>query len=259
MRTIRSEWTKLRTLPSTLWLLLLAAAGTVALGYAITGTLEYRGCEAPCTLDTTKLALSGVRLGQIGVVIVAALAVTAEYSTRTIVPSLAATPGRLRLLASKLVVVTAVTVVAGGLAVLVSLAVARGVLPGNGFTPEHGYAMLTLADSLTRRAAVGTVLYLGLVATLSTGVGAIVRDTAGAVATILALLYGGPMMALVLSNPRWQDRIHRWAPMDAGLAIQSTRDVAANQIGPWAGLGVLSAYAAVAVLLGTLVFRLRDA
>src|SRR5262249_3613838 len=69
MRTIRSEWTKLRTLPSTGWLLLVAAGCTVALGYAVTGTTRYDGCHAPCFEDTTELSLFGVRLGQIGVVV----------------------------------------------------------------------------------------------------------------------------------------------------------------------------------------------
>ncbi len=259
IRTMRSEWTKLRTLPSTGWLLLLAAGFTVALGYAIIGTTRFDQCQPPCVEDTTRLSLFGVRLGQVGVVILASLAVTAEYSARTIVPTLAATPARLRVLASKLVVVTFLALAAGTVGVLGSLAAGRSVLPGNGFTSSNGYAILTLSDSLTRRAALGTVLYLGLLAKLCAGVGAIVRDTAGAVATVLAMLYVTPMVAMFVTNPHWQHRIHQFSPMDAGLAIQSTRDFAAAHIGPWAGLGVLSAYAVAAVVLGGLLFWLRDA
>jgi ABC-2 type transport system permease protein len=47
--------------------------------------------------------------------------------------------------------------------------------------------------------------------------------------------------------------------MDAGLSIQTTRDFAAAHIGPWAGLGVLAAYAGAAVVAGALALRLRDA
>ena len=47
--------------------------------------------------------------------------------------------------------------------------------------------------------------------------------------------------------------------MDAGLTIQATRNLAAEHIGPWAGLGVLSVYAAAAVIAGLIVFQLRDA
>jgi hypothetical protein len=51
----------------------------------------------------------------------------------------------------------------------------------------------------------------------------------------------------------------RFSPMDAGLAIQATRNLAAEHIGPWAGLGILSLYAAAAVIAGLIVFQLRDA
>jgi ABC-2 type transport system permease protein len=259
IRTVRAEWTKLRTLPSTAWLLLLMALCTVALGWAVTGTTSYHDCQAPCVVDGTRLGLFGVRLGQVGLVILGALAVTAEYGTRTIVPTLSAMPGRLRVLAGKLTVVTVLAVTTGAFAVLASLAVARPVLASGGFTASHGYAGPTLADALTRRAALGTVAYLGLVAMLSAGVGAVLRDTAATIATVLAMLYGAPIVGMFVSNPTWQHRIHKYAPMDAGLAIQSTRDLASQQIGPWAGLGVLAAYVAAAVGLGALLFRWRDA
>ena len=76
---------------------------------------------------------------------------------------------------------------------------------------------------------------------------------------MFALLYGSPVVAMFVSDPRWQHRIHRFSPMDAGLTIQSTRNLAAEHIGPWAGLGVLSLYAAAAVIAGLIAFQLRDA
>ena len=47
--------------------------------------------------------------------------------------------------------------------------------------------------------------------------------------------------------------------MTAGLAVQATTNLSSQPISPWAGLGVLAAWAAGALLLGGLVFRLRDA
>jgi ABC-2 type transport system permease protein len=67
------------------------------------------------------------------------------------------------------------------------------------------------------------------------------------------------VIATFVSDPRWQHRLHRFSPMDAGLAIQSTRNLTADHIGPWAGIGVLSAYAGVAVVAGLLLFLVRDA
>ena len=257
--TVRAEWTKLRSLPSTGWLMLLAVAGTVGLASAITGSLEFTHCSSPCSVDPTKLSLAGIRLGQIGVVVLAVLTVTAEYSTRTIQPTLMATPRRIQVVLGKVAVLSVLGAVTGAFAVGASLLAGRAILPGNGFTPANGFPPLSIADDLTRRAAVGTVLYIGLVALLGAGLGLLIRDTAGGLTAALALLYASPIVAMFISDPIWQRRIHRYSPMDAGLVIQSTRDLATEAIGPWAGLGVLAAYAGATVLLGLLVFRFRDA
>ena len=47
--------------------------------------------------------------------------------------------------------------------------------------------------------------------------------------------------------------------MNAGLAIQATTGLGTLPIRPWAGLGVLAAWAAAAMLAGGLLLRLRDA
>jgi ABC-2 type transport system permease protein len=258
-RAARAEWTKLRTLPSTGWLLLLAVAGTVAVGFAVTGSQHYSHCEVPCTPDTVKLSLAGVRVGQVGIVVLAVLAATAEYSTRTIQPTLLAVPRRAFVVLGKLAMAALLGLAAGVPAVAGSLAVGRITLSRNGFTAAHGFAALSPADHATRSAALGTVLYLGLVAVLGAGLGLLIRDTAGAVTTVLALLYGAPIVAMFITDPRWQHRIHRYAPMDAGLAIQSTRNLTSWHIGGWTGLGVLAAYAAAALLAGLAVVQLRDA
>jgi ABC-2 type transport system permease protein len=72
-------------------------------------------------------------------------------------------------------------------------------------------------------------------------------------------MYVLPALGHVALSPTWQHRIERWTPMDAGLAIQATRDLAKQPIGPWPGLGVLAAWSAAALLVGYLLLRLRDA
>ena len=253
LRALRSEWTKLRTLPSTVWLLMGAVVGTVAIGFAITTSLDYSHCDAPCVTDPGKLSLAGVRLGQVMVVILAVMAVTAEYATRTIQPTLAAVPRRISVVLGKLVALVVLALAAGAAAVAGSVAAARSALP------HTGYPQLSLSDHLLQRAALGTIIYMGLIAALGVGLGLLLRDTAGALTAALALLYGAPVVGEFVTDPRWQHRLHRFSPMDAGLAIQSTRNLAADHIGPWAGIGVLSAYAGVAVVAGLLVFLLRDA
>ena len=118
---------------------------------------------------------------------------------------------------------------------------------------------LSLAHGPTLRAAAGSVLYLALIALLSLGAATALRDSAVAITVVLGLLYIFPVLGDVILNPVWQHRVERWAPMNAGLAIQATRNLGTLPIGPWPGLGVLAAWAAAALLAGGLLLRLRDA
>ena len=116
-----------------------------------------------------------------------------------------------------------------------------------------------MADDLTLRAAggVGALHRTDHVARRS-GLRPLVRDTAGSPSLALGLLYGSPILARSSATPL-ATAPDRYSPSDAGLVIQSTRDLADEPIGPWAGLGVLSLYVATAVIAGLVVFQFRDA
>ncbi|MEU4876751.1 ABC transporter permease [Streptomyces sp. NPDC021608] len=256
-RALRAEWTKLRTAGETGRLLLLSLALTVAVGC---GTAKAVKCpDAGCGLDAVKLALTGLTVGQAVIAVLAVLTVSGEYGTGMIRTTLMAVPNRIAVLAAKATILTAVVLVSGTAAVLTSLLAGRYMLPGNGFTEAHGYAPLTLADGPTLRAAVGSVLYLVLIALLGLGVATAVRDAASAVGIVLGLLYLFPVVMRVVSDPEWQRHLQQISPMTAGLAIQSTVHLHELPIGPWAGLGVLAMWAAVALLVGSLLLRRRDA
>jgi ABC-2 type transport system permease protein len=263
---LHAEWTKLRTLPSTWWLLLTAAVLTVALGAAATSAVSAAGCASPagCQEDTVELSLNGIWLGQAAVAVLGVLAMSGEYGTGTIRTTLATVPVRTRVLAAKAVVVAGAALATGVVAVLGSLLAGRLLLPGNdgngsGLSDGFDAAQLPLAEGATVRAAVGTVLYLGLVALLALGVAALVRDTAGAVTAVLGLLYAFPVVALTVADERWHERLERLAPASAGMAVRATRNLDALPIGPWPGLGVLAAWAGVALLAGAVAFGRRDA
>lgn len=257
---LRAEWTKARTLPSTGWLLLVVVLAMVGLGLAVTGTLRIRDCaEEPCAFDTIKLSLAGVRLAQAGAAILGVLLVTNEYATGTIMATLAGVPRRWAVLVSKVAVGGALVAGAAVVGVVGALLTARAVLPGRGFTAAAGYPQKAVLHDLTQRAAVGTVLYLVLVALLGAGIGLLLRDTGAAVTVVLTLLLVVPLVAMFVSDTHWQDRIHKYAPMDAGLAIQTTRDLAALPIRPWPGLALLAAYALATLAAGGIALCVRDA
>lgn len=259
--TVRAEWTKLRTLRSTTWLGLAVVVATVAFSALAASAVDTSQCPTPteCFEDTTKVSLWGVRVAQLAVAVLAVLAVTNEYGNGMIQTTLAANPRRWNVLAAKAAVVTALVLAAAVPGVLGSLLAGRLILPGDGFTPAGGYPPPSLADEPTLRAAVGTVLYLGLVALLAIGVGTAVRDTAAAMIVVLTLLLSFPVVTQLVSDPKWQERLTKVAPMTSGLAVQATTALERQPIGPWAGLGVLAGWAGAALLVGALLFRFRDA
>ena len=196
---LHAEWTKLRTLPGTGWLLLGAVVATVIISATVSATLSCTSTAA-CHVDVTKLSLAGTYLGQAVVAIVAVLAVTGEYGTGMIRTTLAAMPRRTTVLAAKAAVVAAVTLAAAIPAVLGSVLAGRLILPGHGYTPANGFPVLSLADGTVLRAATGTVLYLALIALLSLGVAAAVRDAAVAIGAVLGLLYLFPILIQVAGS-----------------------------------------------------------
>jgi ABC-2 type transport system permease protein len=255
---LHAEWTKLRTLPGTGWLLPGAVAATVIISASVSASVS---CSSPaaCHVDVTKLSLTGTYLGQAVVAIVAVLAVSGEYGTGMIRTTLAAMPHRATVLAAKAAVVTAVTLATGTLAVLGSVLAGRLILPGHGYTPANGYPVLSLANGTVLRAAAGTVLYLALIALLSLGIATAVRDAAVAIGAVLGLLYLFPILTQVAGSPGVARHLQQIGPMTAGLEIQASTGLRGLPIGPWAGLGVLAAWAAAALLAGMLLLRLRDA
>jgi hypothetical protein len=259
MRALHAEWTKLRTVQNTGWLILALVGCTVTLSALITSTLDCRPADGGCTTDTTRMSLSGVYLGQVAVVVLGVLMITNEHESGMIRTTFAVAPRRLAVFAAKAAVLLAVVLGAGSLGVLGSLAIGRNVLPDNGFTAANGFPALSLGDEPTLRASVGTLLYLGLMAMLALGIGAIVRDTAVAIAVILAALYVLPMVSAVVRDAQVREWLEKLSPMTAGLAIQATRNLPDLPIGPWAGLGVFASYAAAAVIAGAVLFHLRDA
>ena len=214
-----AEWTKMRTTPGAAWLLVVTVAGIVGLGAAVCAAADHPH-------DATRLALSGVYLGQASVAVLGVLTLSGEYSTGLIRVTLAAISGRPIVLAAKAVVLAVVVAAAAAPALLVSVLAAKRI-------------GLALADGPVLRAAGGAVGYLVLIALLSLGVAAVVRDSAAAIGTVLGLLYLPPILATMVTDPHLNRLLERIAPITAGP-------------------GVLVAWSGGALLAGTLLLRSRD-
>ena len=263
--TLHAEWTKLRTLAGTWWLLLAAAALTVAVSAAVAAAYRCSpgavgGCAPAATgADPAKISLTGVYLGQVIVALLAVLAVGGEYGTGMIRVTLAAMPRRLTVLAAKVLIVTGWALAAATLAVGGSLLSGRLILPGHGLSAANGYVVPSLVNGTDLRAFGGSVLYLVLIAVLALGVTTAVRDSAVAIGLVLGLLYLFTIIASVIPNRDLSRHLQQIAPMTAGMEIQATVGVSSLPLTPWQGLGVLALWAAGALLLGAAILRLRDA
>jgi ABC-2 type transport system permease protein len=255
---LHAEWTKLRTISGPAWLLLGVVAFTVAIS---TAAVQATSCPAgqSCPVDPTKLSLTGIQVGQAVVAILAVLTIGNEYSTGMIRITFAAMPQRLVVYAAKAVITAGAVLVAGAVAVLGSVLAGQLILPGHGFTTARGFHPVWLSYGPSLRAAAGSVLYLVLIALLSLGIAAMIRDSAVSIGAVLGVLYLFPIILAFVSNKTWQHRLERWTPTNAGLNIEATTGLRNLAISPWGGLGVLAIWAGAVLVIGGLVLRLRDA
>ena len=261
---LHAEWTKLRTLPGTGWLLLAAAALTIAVGAAVAGAFTcspaHGGCSPAATgADPAKISLTGVYLGQAVIAVLGVLVIGGEYGTGMIRVTLAASPRRLTVLTAKALIVAGCALAAGLLAVGGSVLAGRLILPGRGLTAANGYVLLSLGNGPDLRAATGTAAYFALIALLALGITTAVRDSAVGIGLVLGLLYLFPIVTAVIPDQTLARHLDQASPMIAGLYIQATTGVSQLPLTPWQGLGVAAAWAAGALILGAAVLRLRDA
>ena len=80
-----------------------------------------------------------------------------------------------------------------------------------------------------------------------------------AIGAVLGLLYLVPIIPFAINDSGLSRHLQQIAPTTAGMAIEATTGLNTLPISPWAGLGVLAAWAVGALLLGGLLLQLRDA
>jgi ABC-2 type transport system permease protein len=253
-RAVRAEWLKVWSDPGTAWLL----GALVALSVAVSAvTVSAAHCPAAaCGQDPAKLSFAGVYLGQAVAALAGVLAIGNEYGTGMIRLTLTAMPRRISVLAAKALVLAGLVLAASALAVGASMLAGWLILPGHGFTSAHGFDLVGVG---AWQASFRTALYLALVAVVSLGVTAVVRDSAAAIGTALGLLYLFPIAASLVGDRAIQRRLAQIGPLPAGLDAQASTGLRGLPLTPWQGLGVVALWAAGALVLGGLVLCRRDA
>jgi ABC-2 type transport system permease protein len=239
-----SEWVKFRTVRSTVVLAALAglALPVFAVVVAVTGSLQPDDTVLGASL------LGGAALAQVLAAVLGAVLVTGELRSGMIRTTLAACPRRLVVLGAK-------STVAG-------LVVAAVTLPAAVAAHRIGLALLDddryAGDPFP--AILGVTLALSSLAVLGVGVGTIVRQPAGAVATVIGVVVLPGLLAPLLGPVRpWLGGASLGGVLQKLTQSSDATPDAVGRLGAWPSLAVVLAYT-VGTLLGAVwVLRHRDA
>ena len=242
----RMEWVKLRSLRSTWWTLAVTIAAAAAIAVAVGVNTE------DAAADLTNNALAGISVGLLLTGILGVLTATSEHSSGTIRSTLAAIPNRPLVLAAKAAVFGAVALAAGEAASLVAFFAGRAALPAGMAGPALGQ------PGVLRAVALGGAGYC-LIGLLGLGLGAVVRHTPVAVGLLVGGVYvvaqlGAGLAPALMPYLPIAIVANSLTVAQPGMAVGDVRFLS-----PWAGLGVLAAYAALALGAGAWLLAERDA
>jgi hypothetical protein len=247
---MRSEWTKLTSVRSTLYVSVIALLGTIVIGiiFCARWVAEFHaGQQSRLGFDAALTSLTGLYLAQIAVGALGVLTISSEYSTGMIRASLSAVPQQRVLLAVKGAVFAAAVFAGGELISFATFGIGQAILHGAG-------AGLSLADGPGLRAAFGGGLYLTAVGLLGYAFGALLRNSAGALSAFFGLLFASTAMIDLLPT-RWRNDLIPYMPANASSQIITTVP-GHGALSPWAGLGVFCCYV-VAVMIAAFVLTGR--
>jgi len=250
---LRSEWTKIRSLRSTYWTIIVTVVVSIGFGAIVSAVQAANWPHASpgdkASFHPVMASLGGIYFGQLGIGVLGVLLVSGEYSTGMIRATLTAVPKRLPVLWAKLAVFSAVTAVAAFLTSFIAFFVGQALL-------SRQHIGTSLGQSPALRDVVGAALYIIVIGILGMALGALLRNTAAGISTLVGLVFLLPILAEALPSS-WTRHILPYMPANAGQALWTDGDVA--HLAPWTGFGVLCAYAAAAIALAAYGLMRRDA
>jgi ABC-2 type transport system permease protein len=246
-QAMAAEWTKLVSLRSTRWTLLVTAAGALLVTFLSTRSALHHPAQWYQGFDATNQSLAGLAVGSLAIGVLGVLAMSGEYGTGTIRSSLAAMPRRGVLLTAKVVVVGLGTLVIGEALSFIVFFEGQAVLSGGAPTASLGQPGVLRAVALS-----GT--FLALFALLGLGLGTVMRHTAGAIAVFAGFTLLAPILLHSIS-----ESISRYAPELIFANSVATVVRHDNALSATIGVVVMLTYCVVTLGLGALLLNRRDA
>jgi ABC-2 type transport system permease protein len=250
-RVLLSEWTKFRSLRSTLWTLLVGAVlmvGISSLFAAVTAN-EYKNFDASDLASFSPIgsSLEGNLFAVLAFGVLGVLLFSGEYSTGMIRASLTVVPRRLPVLWAKLGVFAGVVF---SISLITSFA---SFFLGQALLSSKNLDVSISADGALR-SVIGAALYLTVAGMIGVALGALLRNTAGGITTFVGVFFVIPPLTQLLPSSL-RDNITQYLPSNAGQALFSGTHGVDNVLSPWSGFGVLCIYAVI--LIGGAAYRLR--
>jgi ABC-2 type transport system permease protein len=207
---LRSEWTKIRTVRSTMWTLGIMVTLVLGVNMLMLWAIAASGLD---TFSDPVLSpgLYGLMLGQLAVITLGVLVITSEYGTGMIRTTFTACPQRTRVLTAKAIVfftlAFGLTTLACGVTALINWAVLNGrTMPSGGFSYSDGG--VTVSDGAATAsgaewlgATVGVGLYVALLGLLALAVGTLLRHSAGAITTMMGVVLLPLLIAIFMQAP----------------------------------------------------------
>ena len=192
------------------------------------------------TFDPVDVSIGGWHLAQLAIGVLGVLLITGEYSTGQIRSTFAAVPRRLPVLWAKAGVYAAITLVLMLVASFIAFLVSQPILRGH-------HVDTSLSSPHVLRAVVGAALFLTVTGVFGLSLGALVRNTAGGIATFAGLMFVVPGITAILPNS-WGDKIDPYLPLSAGTDILAIHPDP-TALGAWTGFLLFLGYALAALAI----------
>lgn len=251
---LRAEWTKFWSVRSTMFTFVALVVVTVGISallcLAVAANWDDIEAADRAQIEPVAQSLSGIFLGQMAIIVLGALTISAEYSSGSIRTTLTAVPQRLRLLGAKALMLAVIAFAAGLVTMLPSFLLGQAVLA----TADAGIEV-SLGDPGVLRAVIGGALYVAACGLLGFALGTLLRHTAGAITVAIGIVFILPIMGNFLPGT-WGDNVSK--VLNSGGAIMNARPVE-DQLDPWTGYAVFSLWWIVLLAVAAVLMRRRDA
>jgi ABC-2 type transport system permease protein len=260
---LRSEWIKLRTVRSTNWCYLIIVVLTIGLGCLVAASISAGiGDGAMQQAIWMQMTTVGVNFTQLVSAVLGALVITGEYGTGMIRSTVTAVPTRAPALIAKAIVFGVTTFIVALVSLTAAALLTAAILPGKGIHPDFG-------DPAVWGAIVGGAGFLALIGMLALSIGAIIRNSAGGIATSLALILVAPVVVSIVASitqADWAGNLGAFLPSGAGgrmyayvSGLETAMPPGIVVLEPWQGFLVLVGWVVVLFIGASALFKRRDA